>query len=632
MVKISLFKNIFREKICSERGFNNIALIIAVFLIPVSLLFFFQSAFFSETPWIDPFIYIGYGHNYFDQSFLGHYYKISRLPYVLVQVAFRSLFNSEIAGYVMHFTIYTLSSYLIFTISRKISNILPGLLIAMVTPLLLILYSGRPDYHNNFSAITFLSLILYVITFCDKRGGGEKKELFIAGALYAIVVYCNILLSFDALIYSLVFYFCIRTKNNLPIIDKISNKILFVFAGFLFCTLTLCLINYSTGRQFLFMKPLWSFILGSNPGDNESYWKPFSSFIKTTEHLSYFFAMFLYSIFITAYLLFKKSYKKELLVFLINIAFILVFIEMILTQLMGINNINLDYFAFSGLVPFLITLLVNWGFVFKGFNLIENSIKNIIFILSLSFSLLLFLFYGSDIDSLIYYDNYGSFYYFFVLWFIFFITMFLVRNNIDYIKAWSASIIFLLIISAFLSRFSIHYDVNHHEDFAKDTTDSYVEFNKEVKKYKLDFDRNSNGNIFGWWNASQNLQCGDKLNSENVECSQVQLTSLSRSLIAASSGSIYPLDDVWISSGINEIDNLWKVDGEKESWFKKYFLEYKSHPKVIVMITYDENDVIKMIKKMKSYNMNFTVSEKLKIITDKFVIQYFILTEDGHEK
>ena len=240
---IKNFLNYFHKTLDQKNSYNAIFLI-AVFCIPISFLFFFQTAFFNGFGWIDSFIYVGYGYNYDDASYLTGYYKVSRLPYVLIQYIFRSIFNTEIVNYILHFTLYSLSAYLIFKISFKTTaNILSAFLIAVSTPLFLVVYNGGADYHNTFSAVLFLATLLYLIS--ETTSGKDNKLFFVNfGILYALVIHSNILVCFDTLLYSAGFYLAIKINRNEKIFTNIAQKILLALGGFVLCTLLLCLINY----------------------------------------------------------------------------------------------------------------------------------------------------------------------------------------------------------------------------------------------------------------------------------------------------------------------------------------------------------------------------------------------------
>lgn len=630
----------------SDKFLNKAILLIAVFFAPVSFLFFYQNAFFEVLTYIDPFIYVGYGHNYTDQSFLDGYYKISRLPWVLTQFLSRSILNADLVSYVLHFGIYSSASYLMFRIAEKIAGILPAFMVTILTPLFLCVYSGGADYHNNFSAVLFLALILYVL-----NGAINKKDccdsFFLkAGILYALVVHTNVLLSLDALVYSSCVYTAIKVKRSEPVFTSLTKKILLTISGFLLCTLALCIVNYSVGRHFLFMKPLWSFMIGSNPGNNVSYWKPMMDFIWSEKDLSHFFALFPCSLLLVFYLLRKKLCRDNAVAIFLNIAFIFTFLEIITTQALGIYNLYIYYFSFTAIVPFLITLSVNLGLIFDSEKLNIGSRQIFAIAVASAILLLALLLNSPSIYAHNFFFPNSSFLELLSVWFLFFIAAFHLRKRIVYRGKGKILIAVFIAIFFFIAAFELNGLVSYNKNSnfcnkGKSISDAYVEFNNHVKKYKLDHVRNSSGGIFIWWNKDQNIsynQCNQNITkncSDNlykwsgINCASAidPLTNAAISIASANSGSVNSLDNPFSKGGINKIDDLWKTP-DSNPWFKENFLNYNK-PKTLVLISYDDKDVRKMIQKMKSHDINFILSEKRKILTDAFMLQYYILTEDG---
>jgi len=599
----------------NEKKFYYSLLIISVFFTPICFLFFYQDAFFNGLGWIDPFFYIGYGQNYSDSSYLTGHYKISRLPWVLVQFAYRSIFNTDIVSYILHFSVYALASYFIFKIAQKIAGNLSAFMIAILTPIFLYTYCGGADYQNNFSAVLFLGLILHIINGTNTNKDTHGNFFLITGILYALVIHTNILLSLDALVYGIAFYSAIKIQRDEKIFDNVSRKLIFTIGGFLLCTLILCLINNSIGRHFSFMKPLWKFMSETNPGRNTDYWIPLKNFIWNSKYLTYFISLFCYSIFLTSYLFFKKLHKKNILIFLLNLAFIFTIFEAFVTQTAGLNNLQMTYFAFIILVPFLLTLSANLGLVLNSNNNPNISIKKI-FILAISgaiFLLILMLNKALSIPQ-------STFLNLTSIWLLFFFITFSLRNKIGF----SAAFVFIYFtIAAYTFQNSINYDKNSPVcNPKKSISDAYTEFDNHVKKYKSDFSRNSSGNIFVWANKEQNI-------NYNTNCSQnsTPLTQAAVSITVAFAGSAHRLDDIFANGGMNKINDLWQTKTSLAD-LKEHFLAYTATPRVLVLISYDDNDVLKMIAKMKHYKINFSLLEKRAILTDAFTLQYYVLKEE----
>ncbi len=610
-MKKALEKNL---KLCNNYVQAYLPILLATFFLPIVFLMYFPSLFFNVLSWIDPFIYVGYGLNYPDQDFLSSYYKISRLPHILLQYFFRTTFNPSIAGYLLHFTIYATSAFFIFKLVEKISNKLAAFLIAISTPLLFVAYSGGADYHNNFSGLILILLLLYVTT--QSLAKKDSSQFFFnTGLLYALVVHTNLLMSLDAVVYSSCLYLAIKILNNENAFAGIIKKASLVIIGFIASTLILCIINYSFGRQFLFMMPLWSFAISG--GEKESYWLHLNDFIWQAKHLSCFVTLFIFSLFITIKIAVTKNIKKNSLVFFANLAFTITFCTTFASQLAGANDLHVQYFAFTLLVPFLITL---------GANL--NSTKTNLAQSPLLFIAIAAIFFIALFKSESLYYNYlqnftsSIFISYIIFWAVPIAIAIRFRNNFKTAQILIFSALYFVIV---ITNCAIFYNEKYVScDKHKSSTDFYVEFNNHLKKYRKNSFEQLPNNIFAWMNTNQTIRFKKECNFYSNK-----LDELGISTFTTSSGNVKTLDNIWRKGGMNNIDNLWKENDGKEFYGKKEFLEIKPHSRVLVLLTYDENDAKKMIAKMKGYGLNFSIAEKRAVYLDSFMAQYFILIEDG---
>jgi hypothetical protein len=576
----------------------------------IAFLFFYQDAFFDKVGWIDPFLYVGYGANYFDDSYSANY-KISRLPWVLVQTFFRSIFAKEIVGYLLHFSLYALGSFLIFRIARKFAPPFVCALLALPFPLFLLSYSGQADYHNNFAAVLFLYLIFYVAS--HAKNDKDNKKFFIkTGFLYALTIHTSTLLSLDSALFAAAFYIGIKLQNQKNPFEKIGKKFLWVFSGLLLCTLILCLINESFGRHFWFMKPLWKFMLGSSTGNNADYWQPIVSFIGNTKHLSFFAAVFFYSLFVSAKILLKNSHQKHSLILAVNIAYILVICELLTTQILQINNLQIDYFAFNALVPSFLTLAINSSYFFLRKNVNINSKKTLVSTLFFAILLTIFLLKNHIFSN----QSSNQFFIYFALWLALFVFAHLTKKLP--FSHFVTAILFLLLTAANYEN-KIQFQISRCPH-SKSITQAYLEFDEHVKKYKSNFHNRSFSNIFVWWNSEKpEIKCFDAYSSySNIDFAQ--------SLVSGGAASSYPIDNPLIDGSSQAIERLWSTDRSTE--FKDKFFDYTQENRVVILFSKNHEDVAKMIKKLQQNGLKFSLTEQRKIITDAFVLDYFILSEE----
>jgi predicted transcriptional regulator len=71
---------------------------------------------------------------------------------------------------------------------------------------------------------------------------------------------------------------------------------------------------------------------------------------------------------------------------------------------------------------------------------------------------------------------------------------------------------------------------------------------------------------------------------------------------------------------------LWSTVRSVE--FKDKFFDHTQENRVVILFSKNHEDVTKMIKKLRENGLKFSLTEQRKIITDAFVLDYFILSEE----
>lgn len=620
--------NIFKEKLDSDK----ILKIFSIFFIPVLSFFVLKFAFFSfstapfdaKSAIADTYIYVGYGYGYLDPSFFNGYYKISRLPIVLIQFIFRQLFNPEIVGYVLHFTMFCGSSFFSFEIAKRYFGKMAACLSSITLPLLMIYFSGGADYQNNIACFLFLFFIYFSVLQLEKNKDDSSVFFVLSGCYFSLVFHAHILISLGALICFANFYIIKRIENNKKIFAEVIKKSLFFAFGFILCTLALCLINYSIGRSFFFPKIILEFIFSPKLANQDKYWHPFSSFLYSSHYLSIFFANFIFSVFIASYLFIKKTHKNNVAVFVSSITFAIFFAHVIIMQFFKFNNLNVSFFAFTFLPAFAVLFPATLSFIIPHFKQRVDKTNMVIILVAVAIATFLaYLTLKYDVREMIIkanLENYSFFFVFIVHILIFSLGVIFCKN----LKPFYFFIFLTLYFSFIFFNFTVSYrNIDNIKILNRDSTilmKTYIDGSIQAKKYRQDYDKNRNGNIFVF-----NEDSGININV------YLQKKFLIQGLFAG-----YPLDDATKKVNMNKtIDDLWRLgDGESadSNWFKYYFLNYNNAPRVIFLFSNDEASVKKMINKMKAYNINFVLSEKRRIFYDSYLLQYFVLTEDSFEK
>src|SRR5437660_1243391 len=105
---------------------------------------------YSDVGGFDSWVYFGYGLNYADPNYLDSYYKISRLPWILLEFVGRSVFNPVIASWILQIGSLALGSaslYFLFVRTLDRRSAFLGAAIFAAYPFAH--SSGGGDYHNT---------------------------------------------------------------------------------------------------------------------------------------------------------------------------------------------------------------------------------------------------------------------------------------------------------------------------------------------------------------------------------------------------------------------------------------------------------------------------------------------------
>ena len=263
--------------------------LVAVTVVYLLFLFFYNPWVFDNgIGYLDPFLYVGYGLYYSYPDFIDWYYKVSRLPWDLLEFVARHIFLPGAATFFLQAFSFSLMSVCVFFGFRRLISSSNALLLAVLSIFLPMLQaSGGADYHNTIvGGLYFLTLALLSISIAE----GSILFAGYAGAAAAASLHTNPVLILLAPAVALQCLTACRVhKRNLRFMSIATAASLVGVAG---ATIALGLIAAAFGRDFLFFKPQLDYIIslqGQNP-----MWQQFSwVWLRHSKSNAYLFVIFI---------------------------------------------------------------------------------------------------------------------------------------------------------------------------------------------------------------------------------------------------------------------------------------------------------------------------------------------------
>jgi hypothetical protein len=231
---------------------------------------------YSPAGTIDPWVSLGYALNYSDPTFWDDYYKISRLPWILLLYAAYHLLPPTAANHITHLGVFiaTLIPFYL-AMCRLVGGqgaLIAGLLLSVYTH---VHGSYGWDYHNAIAG-AFYSWGYYFLTVgWQQSPKQDAKALFIAGVFIGLLLHTNV---FFLLFAPLMLLHACSLRNGIRMSELLQTLIL-TSVGVTAVTVTLCLINWSVGRQFLFFKPIMVTLISfaRDVSEQKPWWHPWSA-------------------------------------------------------------------------------------------------------------------------------------------------------------------------------------------------------------------------------------------------------------------------------------------------------------------------------------------------------------------
>ncbi len=223
--------------------------ILALSLIPIILALVNQEWMFTRVGEDDPWWYISLGYFYYKDPLLAsNYYRISRVPWILIESLIRNLFTpitAEILLTLMFIIPGSIGFYLL--VSKFFNKEIGFISAALLSTYSYYMVSRSPDYHNAAGSF-FLIWSLYFITLAVQSESRHRWWFFVFGAAYALAVHSEffVLGCFPAMV--LQFIILNWTGKKRPILEAV----LFGLLGFFSITGLLGFAALLSGRSFFF--------------------------------------------------------------------------------------------------------------------------------------------------------------------------------------------------------------------------------------------------------------------------------------------------------------------------------------------------------------------------------------------
>jgi 4-amino-4-deoxy-L-arabinose transferase-like glycosyltransferase len=207
---------------------------------------------------------------------LNHYYKISRLPWILYQWLARSIFDPVSAAWFLQISTLIAANLFLYDGFRRLFGRDAAFIGALLfTANLFVHANGGADYHNAL-ATPLLIMTWWASIYAAQAPQNWKAETLL-GVLAALTVHTNIVMVNLAPVFAAQYlYFYHLNHGRLP---NFGQSTATVAAGAIAVTALLGLINWAVGRNFLFFMTLVNFtaVYVADPSHQKTWWNPWSN-------------------------------------------------------------------------------------------------------------------------------------------------------------------------------------------------------------------------------------------------------------------------------------------------------------------------------------------------------------------
>ena len=265
-------------------------LFLLVLAIPVTLYIVNPAWLYTPPGWLDAWMPVGIGLNFTDPTVANTEYKISRLPWNLVQFLVRNSLRENLAAVVLQFSFIAASVASAARIGRMLLQP-PGRYVLMLMtaafPIVVAAtFRGGADYQN---AMAFPLFMAAVAALSGVTAANIRRVASWAGVAMALLV-CVDILYLQLVPYVALFTMAVVWSRGGGRRD-LWAILRWMAAGGGACYVALMFIHAAVGRGFFFFLPEWQFVLSMlrNPA-RDVWWEPLTAAnIRSSPHLVFLF-------------------------------------------------------------------------------------------------------------------------------------------------------------------------------------------------------------------------------------------------------------------------------------------------------------------------------------------------------
>jgi hypothetical protein len=301
-------------------------------------------------------LYLGYkldlvGHL---KAFPGYYYG-SRLPALLPGSVLYSVLPPLAANYADHLLFYCISTVSLFSVVKSFAGVRSGLIaVILMGYYCFFLQAVGWDYIDG-AGNSYLLLALAFVTYA-MRSSRQRTLLLLGGMFFGLAVFTNLFLA----IYSLVFALFVWTRREREGMRKFAFNLILVGLGLVIVTLALCIINFILVGDFLFFGPSLVFVRNSVGFFKDNPWRiPGLQWLLEARHLVLPSLVFVGSLVLVMRHRMKQKAETTRDTISVELAFVAVGTIMILCQVVGMNVLQIRYYA-SYVIPFMFAVVGIW--------------------------------------------------------------------------------------------------------------------------------------------------------------------------------------------------------------------------------------------------------------------------------
>jgi hypothetical protein len=334
-------------------------LIVIIFLLFLS--YYNSGILFNHIGNLDPFWYVGIGLFYHISDYSNDYYKISRVPWNILEFLARQTLQPASAAFVLQALCYSTGSIALFFLFRDIFGKSKSFIISALyifVPLLQASSAGA-DYHNTFSgAMFFLTLALLVRAILLM----SKPSSFAAGAIAAAMLHTNpLFLLLSPMIALYIFVLLFERRRTARFVFQAAGLVL---AGSISATILFSLVHASFGRDFLFFVPQIEYILWMQQKGHNVWWVPLSwEFLRNDTENAWLFSIFIICCVELIMTLTRQRMRQDMQASAANLGFIVAYVVALGYQLAGQTTLMPNYVSY----PFLAATIIPVGYLLNKY-------------------------------------------------------------------------------------------------------------------------------------------------------------------------------------------------------------------------------------------------------------------------